>query len=221
MDRQPPPLRPLIPEANTLLSASSVSGSTAVVAPTEPVASPSSPQANQPVRESQQTVPESKQAGREGSKPAAESTQTTPPAKQSAPVGNKDDKGAASTAPLPLRFGLSGTRPAPPSYSQMLNDIRQGVVREISLSPRQRVATLTYRNGRTAQVAIFNDTQTLLRTAHERFLPYATLLNASDGRDDFVKAMQPVQGKPAAYVCQNQTCQAPVTTAEALLKLLD
>jgi uncharacterized protein YyaL (SSP411 family) len=66
-----------------------------------------------------------------------------------------------------------------------------------------------------------SDYQTLLRTAHERFLPYATLLNASDGRDDFVKAMQPVQGKPAAYVCQNQTCQAPVTTAEALLKLLD
>jgi len=66
-----------------------------------------------------------------------------------------------------------------------------------------------------------SDYQALLRAAHKRLLPYATLLNASDGRDDFVKAMQPVQGKPAAYVCQNQTCQAPVTTAEALWKLLD
>jgi uncharacterized protein len=32
--------------------------------------------------------------------------------------------------------------------------------------------------------------------------------------------MKPVSGKPAAYVCQNYTCQAPVTEAAALEKLL-
>jgi uncharacterized protein YyaL (SSP411 family) len=30
----------------------------------------------------------------------------------------------------------------------------------------------------------------------------------------------PISGKPAAYVCQNYTCQAPVTHAAALKKLL-
>ena len=171
MDRQPPPFRPLIPEVNTLLSASTASGSSTVVAITEPVASPGGREAIQPVRERQQIVSESKQAGGEGQRPAAESTQTAPQSKRSAPESRKDDKGAASTAPLPPRFGLSGTRPAPPSYSQMLNDIRQGEVREISLAPRQRVATLTYTNGRTAQVAIFNDNQTLLRTAEQHRVP--------------------------------------------------
>ena len=73
---------------------------------------------------------QSKQAGGDGRPAGKESKRDSSP-------------GDAST-PLPLRFGLSGSRPAPPSYSQMLNDIRQGQVREIALSPRQRVATITY-----------------------------------------------------------------------------
>jgi uncharacterized protein YyaL (SSP411 family) len=32
--------------------------------------------------------------------------------------------------------------------------------------------------------------------------------------------MKPVAGQPAAYVCQNFTCQAPVTTVEELEKVL-
>jgi uncharacterized protein YyaL (SSP411 family) len=39
-------------------------------------------------------------------------------------------------------------------------------------------------------------------------------------KNEALAAMQPVDGKPAAYVCQNYTCQAPVTTGEALQKLL-
>lgn len=180
MDRQPPPLRPLILEANTLLSASFASGPSLVVATTEPVASPGGRESNPPARVGQQAAPESKPAGQESQKPAAETTRPAPHATQGAIESKQDSKGAASTTPLPLRFGLSGTRPAPPSYSQMLNDIRQGVVREIYLSPRQRVATLTYTNGRTAQVAIFNDNQTLLRTAEQHRVP----LSVKDERQE-------------------------------------
>jgi hypothetical protein len=35
-----------------------------------------------------------------------------------------------------------------------------------------------------------------------------------------LNTMKPVEGKAAAYVCENFTCKAPVTTVEALRKLL-
>nr|MDQ2867687.1 thioredoxin domain-containing protein [Verrucomicrobiota bacterium] len=37
--------------------------------------------------------------------------------------------------------------------------------------------------------------------------------------NDAITEMKPVRGKPAAYVCENFTCQAPVTDASALRKL--
>ena len=37
----------------------------------------------------------------------------------------------------------------------------------------------------------------------------------------FVKAQQPVDGKPTAYVCENYSCKAPVTDLAAFVKLLD
>ncbi|MFM7170441.1 MAG: ATP-dependent zinc metalloprotease FtsH [Cyanobium sp.] len=64
-------------------------------------------------------------------------------------------------------------RPTPPSYSQLLNDMKGGTVREILLSPRQRVATVTYKDGRTADVALFNENQLLLRTAEQHRIPLA------------------------------------------------
>ena len=68
-------------------------------------------------------------------------------------------------------FTLRSLRPSAPSYSQLLNDMKGGTVREILLSPRQRLATVTYKNGNTAEVALFNDNQILLRTAEEHRVP--------------------------------------------------
>jgi len=67
----------------------------------------------------------------------------------------------------PLGFSLRGLKPTSPSYSQLLIDMKGGAVKEILLSPRQRVATVTYGDGRTANVALFNDNQLLLRTAEQ------------------------------------------------------
>ena len=72
------------------------------------------------------------------------------------------------------------------------------------------------------------DTQALLRTVHHRFLPDSAILliDSSDDRAFFaagappVAAMQPLNGRPAAYVCRNYTCQLPVTTVEEFEKLL-
>ncbi len=69
-----------------------------------------------------------------------------------------------------------------------------------------------------------DDFQTLLRMVQGKFLPYAVVLHANGKAapaNDAVAAMKPVNGQAAAYVCQNFTCQAPVTNSEALAKLLE
>ena len=61
-----------------------------------------------------------------------------------------------------------------------------------------------------------------------RFLPHTVLLHADGGagqqwlaaQNEAVGGMTPVGGQPAAYVCQNYACQAPITDPAALEKLL-
>ncbi len=72
----------------------------------------------------------------------------------------------------------------------------------------------------------------LLREVHRAFLPHKVILFADgagsgkgqqwlEERLEFIRSAGPVAGKAAAYVCENFTCQAPVTTPEALRDLLD
>ena len=72
------------------------------------------------------------------------------------------------------------------------------------------------------------DTKALLAEVHRRFLPNKILLLA-DGGDgqrylgeklEAIRAMSMVDGKPAAYVCENFTCKAPVTDPKQLAQLL-
>ena len=72
------------------------------------------------------------------------------------------------------------------------------------------------------------ETHALFKAVHTHFLPKATLLLAdgSDGqkflgeKNEAIRAMSLVDGKPAAYVCENFTCKAPVTEPKQLAKLL-
>jgi uncharacterized protein YyaL (SSP411 family) len=72
------------------------------------------------------------------------------------------------------------------------------------------------------------ETHALLTEVHRHFLLNKVLLLA-DGAEgqkyleeklEALREMRPIEGKPAAYVCENFTCQAPVTNSEALGKLL-
>ncbi len=71
-------------------------------------------------------------------------------------------------------------------------------------------------------------TRALTGTVHARFLPNAAVLlvDSPESREFFaagapsIDAMQPVEGRAAAYVCRNYTCQLPVTEAAELEKLL-
>ncbi len=73
------------------------------------------------------------------------------------------------------------------------------------------------------------DTRTLLREVHSRYLPNTILLLA-DGRGNqaflekrlpFVKTVMKIEGRATAYVCEDFTCKMPVNTREALADLLD
>ncbi len=63
---------------------------------------------------------------------------------------------------------------------------------------------------------------------HRHYLPNTIVLLADGGAGqnflahklEEVKEMKPIDGKAAAYVCENFTCKAPVTTREELRKLL-
>ncbi len=72
------------------------------------------------------------------------------------------------------------------------------------------------------------DTKGLLREVHGVFSPNQLILLADGAkgqewlgsRIETLKTMKPLQGKAAAYVCENYVCQKPVSEAEELRKLL-
>jgi uncharacterized protein YyaL (SSP411 family) len=72
------------------------------------------------------------------------------------------------------------------------------------------------------------ETIALLKEVHRHFLPKTILLLADGGdsqkylgeKNEAVRAMSLVDGKPAAYVCENFTCKAPVTDSKALSEVV-
>ena len=90
----------------------------------------------------------------------------------------------ASPAPTSRRAelwrDLGINRPAPPSYSQLLTQLKGGSVKELALSPGRREVQVTYTDGRRTQVPVFSNDQVLLRTAQEAQVP----LTVRDDRQD-------------------------------------
>ena len=72
------------------------------------------------------------------------------------------------------------------------------------------------------------ETKALLAEVHRHFLPNKILLLAdgADGqkylgeKNEALRSMSILNGKPAAYVCENFTCKTPVTDPDDLRKLL-
>ncbi|MCP9914947.1 ATP-dependent zinc metalloprotease FtsH [Cyanobium sp. ATX 6F1] len=74
-----------------------------------------------------------------------------------------------------------GLRTAPgPSYSQLLREMKAGTVKSLELSVRQREVQVSFKDGSTAQVAVFANDQQLLRTSQETRVP----LTVRDDRQD-------------------------------------
>jgi uncharacterized protein len=70
--------------------------------------------------------------------------------------------------------------------------------------------------------------QELLGEVQKHFLPHAIVLLADGGegqdflseKNEAIRAMGPVNGKPAVYICEDSTCKAPVTNVQQLRALL-
>jgi uncharacterized protein YyaL (SSP411 family) len=68
------------------------------------------------------------------------------------------------------------------------------------------------------------ETGALWRAVHRSYRPFATMLLVEPGqrqeqlaaRMPWTGAMAMVDGRPAAYVCRNFTCEAPTTRPEDL-----
>ena len=73
-----------------------------------------------------------------------------------------------------------------------------------------------------------SETKALLKEIHRHFLPNTVVIlaDANEGqkylgeRNEAIRAMSLVEGKPAAYVCENFTCKAPVTDLKQLSDFL-
>jgi len=63
------------------------------------------------------------------------------------------------------------------------------------------------------------DTRALIAEVHRHFVPNKILLLADGGEGqryleeklEALRGMKPIDGKSAAYICENFTCKAPVT----------
>ena len=97
----------------------------------------------------------------------------------------------------------------------------------------QLLVALDYSMSKPRQIVIAGtrnapETKALLKEMNRHFLP-KTVLVLADGaegqeylgeKNEAIRAMSPIDGKPAAYVCENFTCKAPVTDAKQLGDLL-
>ena len=90
---------------------------------------------------------------------------------------------------------------------------------------------LGYRLGPAQEIVIVgsaSDAQSLIEETRRHFLPNATLLfhETNAGAESlaevvpFVANLKPIDGRPAAYVCENYACRRPVTKKEDLAQIL-
>src|SRR5881392_2326594 len=97
----------------------------------------------------------------------------------------------------------------------------------------QMLVALDYSLSKPRQIVIAGkkdapETKALVKEVHRHFLPN-TVLFLADGaegqgyigeKNEAIRAMSPIDGKPAAYVFENFTCKAPVTDPKQLAELL-
>lgn len=122
-------------------------------------------------------------------------------------VGNEAYRREASRIVLAMKEAMTRQ---PTGFGRLL-----GVLENL-LAPSQEVAIV----GDPGQA----ETQALYQEVRKRYLPHTVVAGQKPGEASLLpllKGRDLVQGKAAAYVCENYACQLPVTTAAELAKLLE
>ncbi len=109
-----------------------------------------------------------------------------------------------------------------------------GTLAQYPMGHPYALRALDFDLGPTREIVISGDpadpaTAALLAAARDRFLARDVILLHPAGEagaaarrlSPFIEAQTPVDGKPAAYVCTNRACEAPVTDVAALRALLE
>jgi uncharacterized protein YyaL (SSP411 family) len=126
----------------------------------------------------------------------------------------RDDKGMADRARKTIDAFATTFSHFPSAMPEML------VALDYSLSKPRQIVIAGKKDG--------PETKALLREVHGHFLP-KTVLFLADGaegqkylgeKNEAIRAMSPIDGKSAAYVCENFTCKAPVMGPKELTELL-
>ena len=99
------------------------------------------------------------------------------------------------------------------------------ILRRSPLALGHLLQALDFHLAPTREVAIVGaDTSALVRAVRTRFRPHLVLA-AGDGADPagvpLLEGRTPLDGRPAAYVCERFTCKTPVSEPEELEALLD
>ena len=109
--------------------------------------------------------------------------------------------------------------------AQRLFQTFSGQVSQLPVAFPQLLMALDVHLGPSQEIVIAGDpadeaTRQMLRAIHARFLPRTVLLlhpthptdaAAIEALAPFVKAQQPLQGRPTAYVCEDYVCRLPTT----------
>jgi uncharacterized protein YyaL (SSP411 family) len=97
--------------------------------------------------------------------------------------------------------------PAAASHPDAFGHLLQAI--DFNLSPVREVALIEPSNGARASRRL-DDLAAVVRSAHR---PHVVLAGGPEGSDrpELLRERPAVEGKPAAYVCQHFSCQAPVT----------
>jgi hypothetical protein len=114
-----------------------------------------------------------------------------------------------------------------PDWEKRADQVFQAFAPSILAYPAgftQFLATLDFILGPSREIVVAGDpagahTQAMLRTAQRLFLPNKVLLFRPGGEEGrrlsalapYTEAMGPVQGQPAAYVCEHYACKRPLT----------
>jgi uncharacterized protein YyaL (SSP411 family) len=104
----------------------------------------------------------------------------------------------------------------------------EGVLRLLhELAPRHPQAfahllqALDFRLAQTKEVALAGDSDELARVVRSKFRPHIVLAGGEPDGVPLMEGRTPVDGRAAAYVCEQFACQRPVTEPGELAALLD